>query len=69
MWPDSQLGDSQFAIVYSSRTAVHTPARVLILARHTTKDEHPEIFYMVPWSHGTLGFLTAATIKMIPAKE
>ena len=24
---------------------------------------------MVPWSHGTLGFLTAATIKMVPAKE
>lgn len=45
----------------------------LVLADGTvincSKDEHPEIFYMVPWSHGTLGFLTAATIKMIPAKE
>ena len=31
--------------------------------------ERPELFYHVPWSYGTLGFLTAATIRIVPAKE
>jgi delta24-sterol reductase len=30
--------------------------------------EQPELFYAVPWSHGTLGFLTAVTLQIIPAK-
>lgn len=32
-----------------------------------SKDTNTDLFYAVPWSYGTLGFLTAATIQIIPA--
>ena len=31
--------------------------------------EKPDLFYSIPWSHGTLGFLVSAKIKIIPAKK
>jgi delta24-sterol reductase len=31
--------------------------------------EHPELFYTIPWSYGTLGFLVAAEIKIVPARK
>ena len=31
--------------------------------------ENEDLFYAVPWSHGTLGFLVAAEIQIIPAKK
>lgn len=31
--------------------------------------ENPEIFYAVPWSYGSLGFLVSAELKIIPAKK
>jgi delta24-sterol reductase len=31
--------------------------------------ENAELFYLIPWSHGTLGFLVAARLKIIPAKK
>lgn len=31
--------------------------------------ENPELFYQIPWSHGTLGFLVAAELKIIPVKK
>ncbi|MDD2659205.1 MAG: FAD-binding protein [Methylococcales bacterium] len=31
--------------------------------------ENAELFYLIPWSHGTLGFLVAAELKIIPAKK
>src|SRR5690606_714023 len=34
-----------------------------------TKDENPDLFYGLPWSHGTLGFLVAAELKIVPAKK
>ncbi|KAJ6643622.1 Delta(24)-sterol reductase [Pseudolycoriella hygida] len=34
-----------------------------------SKDENSELFYAVPWSYGTLGFLTAVEIKIIPASK
>nr|CAD7417866.1 unnamed protein product [Timema poppensis] len=34
-----------------------------------SKDENPDLFYAVPWSYGTLGFLTSAEIKIIPAQR
>lgn len=34
-----------------------------------SKDENKELFYNIPWSHGTLGFLVAAEIKIIPLKK
>ncbi|XP_017782757.1 PREDICTED: delta(24)-sterol reductase-like [Nicrophorus vespilloides] len=34
-----------------------------------TKDENHELFESVPWSYGTLGFLTAVEIMMVPAKK
>jgi delta24-sterol reductase len=34
-----------------------------------TKEENSELFYAIPWSHGTLGFLVAAEISIVPAKK
>jgi len=31
--------------------------------------ENSDLFYALPWSHGTLGFITAAHIKIVPAKR
>jgi delta24-sterol reductase len=31
--------------------------------------ENPDLFYQIPWSHGTLGFLVAAELKIIPVKR
>ena len=31
--------------------------------------ENSDLFYAVPWSHGTLGFLVTAEIRIIPAKK
>lgn len=32
-------------------------------------DENAELFYAFPWSHGTLGFLVAVEVRIIPAKK
>ncbi|GBP95150.1 Delta(24)-sterol reductase [Eumeta japonica] len=32
-------------------------------------DENADLFYSVPWSHGTLGFLTSVVMKVVPAKK
>ena len=32
------------------------------------KEENSDLFHAVPWSCGTLGFLVAAEIKIVPAK-
>lgn len=34
-----------------------------------SKDVNPDLFYAVPWSYGTLGFLTSVVIKVVPAKK
>lgn len=31
--------------------------------------ENSELYYQIPWSHGTLGFLVAAELKIIPVKK
>ncbi|KAL7747317.1 hypothetical protein RI367_007371 [Sorochytrium milnesiophthora] len=36
---------------------------------HCSNEENPDLFAAVPWSHGTIGFLVAAEIKLIPAKR
>lgn len=33
------------------------------------QSENSDLFYAVPWSCGTLGFLVAAEIRIIPAKK
>lgn len=36
---------------------------------HVTKNnEHSDLFYCLPWSHGTLAFLVALELKVIPIK-
>ena len=36
---------------------------------HVTKDnEHSDLYYCLPWSHGTLGFLVALELQIIPIK-
>lgn len=34
-----------------------------------SSEENSDLYYSVPWSYGTLGFLTAVEIKLIPAKK
>lgn len=34
-----------------------------------SKDENPEMFSMIPWSYGTLGFLVAVELKIVPASK
>ena len=34
-----------------------------------SQSENQELFYLIPWSHGTLGFLVSAELKIIPAKK
>ncbi|KAI9298914.1 FAD-binding domain-containing protein, partial [Neoconidiobolus thromboides FSU 785] len=31
--------------------------------------ENPDLFYALPWSHGTLGFLVSVELKIIPCKS
>lgn len=33
-----------------------------------TQEENSDLFHAIPWSCGTLGFLVAAEIKIVPAK-
>lgn len=33
-----------------------------------TAASDPELFYAMPWSHGTLGFLTCLTVKLVRTK-
>ncbi|MCS6820185.1 MAG: FAD-binding protein [Chitinophagales bacterium] len=35
---------------------------------HCSPEQNQELFYNIPWSHGTLGFLVAAELKIIPCK-
>lgn len=32
-----------------------------------SRDNNSDLFFAIPWSYGTLGFLTAVEIKIIPA--
>jgi delta24-sterol reductase len=34
-----------------------------------SKSENADLYYLIPWSHGTLGFLVAAELKIIPAQK
>lgn len=34
-----------------------------------SRDDNPDLFYAIPWSYGTLGFLTSVEIKIIPATK
>ncbi len=34
-----------------------------------SEEENSDLFYAVPWSYGTLGFLVSAKIRIIPAKR
>ena len=35
---------------------------------NVTAKNDPDLFYAIPWSSGTLGFLVSLTIKIIPIK-
>jgi delta24-sterol reductase len=34
-----------------------------------SRDVHSELFYTIPWSHGTLGFVVSAELKIIPCQK
>lgn len=36
---------------------------------HCSKNENEDLFYSLPWSHGTLGLLVSAEIQIVPAKK
>jgi delta24-sterol reductase len=33
-----------------------------------TRTQHADLFYALPWSHGTLGFLVAVELRVVPVK-
>uniref|UniRef100_A0A1D1XMX3 Delta(24)-sterol reductase n=1 Tax=Anthurium amnicola TaxID=1678845 RepID=A0A1D1XMX3_9ARAE len=39
------------------------------VVRATKDNEYSDLFYGIPWSQGTLGFLVSAEIRLIPIKE
>ncbi|PAA94059.1 hypothetical protein BOX15_Mlig017234g1 [Macrostomum lignano] len=39
------------------------------LVRATADNEHKDLYYCLPWSHGTLGFLVALELQIIPVKQ
>ncbi|KAL7001512.1 Delta(24)-sterol [Sarracenia purpurea var. burkii] len=39
------------------------------VVRATKDNEYSDLFYAIPWSQGTLGFIVSAEIKLIPVKE
>ncbi|KAG0461909.1 hypothetical protein HPP92_020385 [Vanilla planifolia] len=39
------------------------------VVRATKDNEFSDLFYAIPWSQGTIGFLVSAEIKLIPVKE
>ncbi|KAI1692466.1 FAD binding domain-containing protein [Ditylenchus destructor] len=41
----------------------------LVVASKEPKSEHHSLFYGIPWSHGSLGFLVAATLRIIPCQK
>lgn len=50
--------------VFVKRTMFDT-----VFLRSRTQEENSDLFHAVPWSCGTLGFLVAAEIKIVPAKS
>lgn len=34
-----------------------------------SREENSDLFYAIPWSYGTLGFLTAVELKILPATK
>ena len=34
----------------------------------TDSNEHSDLYYCLPWSHGTLGFLVGLTLKIVKVK-
>lgn len=34
----------------------------------TDSNEHSDLFYCLPWSHGTLGFLVGLTLRIVKVK-
>jgi len=34
-----------------------------------SKTENSDLYYSIPWSHGTIGFLLSVEIKIVPAKK
>ena len=43
--------------------------QILIFFFSVTQEENSDLFHAVPWSCGSLGFLVAAEIKIVPAKS
>lgn len=36
---------------------------------HITRKDNPDLFYTLPWSHGSLGILVAVELRVIPVKS
>jgi len=54
---------SDFCVAYEVITANGERIRV------TADNEHRELFYALPWSYGTLGFLVSAELRILPCKK
>ena len=61
----SEKGEKTPAAVAVTRGVVEGLGDVVVA---TGDNEHRDLFYNVPWSHGTLAFLVSVTLRMVPAK-
>ena len=63
---------AQFGIARASPRSASRARYELLDSRcnllHVTAESDPDLFRALPWSHGTLGFLTAVTVKLQKTK-
>lgn len=50
-------------------TKFHIDSYVILGLLCVMQDENTDLFYALPWSYGTLGFLVAAELDIIPARK
>ncbi|XP_046464383.1 delta(24)-sterol reductase-like [Daphnia pulex] len=76
---DATLGGLAFGVgmtTYSHKVGLYQETIVAYevvlgdgsLVRVTKDNEYSDLFYCLPWSHGTLGFLVALELQIIPVK-
>jgi len=76
---DATLGGLAFGVgmtTYSHKVGLYQEAvaayEVVLgdgsLVRATRDNEYSDLYYCLPWSHGTLGFLVALELQIVPVK-
>lgn len=61
--------EETFACNAESVLCIRAYLNVSLCLFSVPQEENSDLFHAVPWSCGTLGFLVAAEIKIVPAKS